>query len=143
MDTNDLHNNVALARALSAVAIGTTGTGKTSAAIDRRGYGGIEFIINYGTITATGAVYTVLMTESDASTGGFTSVADGDMLGTEADAGLAAGTRTSGTTKNTQKKIGYKGNKRYAKLGVISTVTAGTLIAIDAILYNPAQAPTT
>lgn len=133
---NDMHSGITLARAVSAVAVGTTGTGQVGKIIDRRGYGGIEFIVNYGTVTATNAVFTVTMKEGDV-TGTMTSVADTDMIGTEALAGLAAAVRTSGTTKNTQKKIGYKGGKRYVQLGVKSTITAATPVAIDCLLFNP------
>jgi hypothetical protein len=139
---NDLHNRIRVLRGVSPVAIGTTGTGKTSAVIDRQGYGGVEFLLAFGTITATGAVYTVTVLEGDA-TGALTSVADSDLLGTEAAAGVAAATtRTSGTSKNTTRRIGYKGNKRYVACKVASTVTAGTLISVDAVLFNPAIAPT-
>lgn len=139
----DLHNNAYIVRAISPVAIGTTGTGKTSTIIDTRGYHGLEFVISYGTVTATSAVYTVLMTECDTTGGSFTSVADADMLGTEALAGLGATTpRTSGVSKNVTKKLGYVGNKRYVKLKVSSTITATTPISVDAILHHPQITPT-
>lgn len=139
----DLHNNVGIeSHGINAVAVGTTGTGKTTGAVDRAGYGGIEFIISYGAITATNAVFTALMTESDTTNGSFTSVADADMLGTEALAGVAAAaSRTDGTSKNVTKKLGYKGDKRYVKVKVSSTVTAGTPIAIVPVLHNPRHAP--
>jgi hypothetical protein len=132
----DLQSNIAVKRVVSPVAIGTTGTGKTGKIIDRRDYGGVEFIVSYGTVTATNAVFTVVMKEGDV-TGTLTSVADADMIGTEALAGLAAGVRTSGTTKNVSKRVGYKGIKRYVQLNVSSTVTAGTPVGIDAVLFNP------
>lgn len=132
---NDLHSNMKVLRGVSPVAIGTTGTGQVGKIIDRQGYGGLEFIVAYGTITATNAVYTVVVKEGDV-TGTMTSVADADLIGTEALAGLAAAVRTSGTTKNVSKKIGYRGSKRYVQCGVKSTVTAATLVSIDAILFN-------
>lgn len=138
----DLHNNVKVLRAISPVAIGTTGTGKTSTIIDTLGYEGLEFVIDYGTVTATSAVYTVLLTECATTGGSFTSVADADMLGTESSAGLAAAsTRTSGTTKNVSKKLGYVGDTRYVKIKVSSTVTATTPIAVTALLHHPRTAP--
>src|SRR4051812_49770466 len=99
----DLHNNISALRVVSPVAIGTTGTGQTGKVIDRLGYGGVEFIIDYGTITAVNAVFTATMKEGDV-TGTLTSVADGDMLGLEANVVPATGTRTSGTTKNVTKR---------------------------------------
>jgi|SRR5690349_17590056 len=138
----DLHNNVVASRVVAAVAVGTTGTGKTGAVIDRQGYGGLEFLVSYGTVTATNAVFTVVMKEGDV-TGTLTSVADADMLGTEALAGLAAAaTRTSGVSKNVVKRVGYKGDKRYVNLSISSTVTAATPVAVTALLHSPTSAPT-
>lgn len=143
MSGKDLHNNVAISSAaINAVAIGTTGTGKTTGAVDTAGYGGVEFLISYGAITSTTAVFTALMTESDTTNGSFTSVADADMLGSESAAGLGAATRTDGTGDNLVKRVGYKGGKRYVKLKLSSTATAGPPIAIIPVLHNPRHAPT-
>lgn len=139
----DLHNNLKPTNGTHSVAIGTTGTGKTSSVVDTAGYGGVEFLIDYGAITTTTGIFTVLMTEGDTTGGSFTSVADADMLGTEALAGLAAATRADGTTKNVTKRVGYIGPKRYVKVKVSSTGTAGTPIAIIPLLHNPRHAPTT
>lgn len=139
----DFHNNVNVVRGISPIAIGTTGTGQTTAAIDRSGYGAVEFIVEYGAVTTATGVHTVLITESDASTGGFTSVADTDLLGTELAAGLAAATRVSGTTQHVKKKVGYIGTKKYVKAKVSSTATAGTLVSITPLLVNPRHAPVT
>ncbi len=130
----DLYSSHNLQRAISPVAVGTTGTGQTGRIIDRKGYvGPVLFGIGYGSITATNATLTVTVKEGDA-TGAMTSVADADLIGTEAGAGIAAGTpRTSGVNKNVVKKLGYKGAKRYVQCNVKSTVTAGTLISVDAI----------
>lgn len=138
---HDLHNNSRALRVITPVAVGTTGTGQTGKIIDRQGYGGIEFICSYGSITATNAVFTVTVKEGDV-TGTLTSVADADLLGTEALAGVAAAaTRTSGTSKNVVKRIGYKGNKRYVNASIKSTVTAGTIISCEAVLYSPSVMP--
>lgn len=137
---HDMHNNVDAIRAISPVAVGTTGTGLSSQIIDRRGYGGVEFIIGYGTVTATNATVTITLLEGD-TTGALTSVAAADLLGTEANAGLAAATRTSGTSKNVTKRVGYKGGKRYVQLKEVPTVSAGVLISVDAILHNPQVGP--
>lgn len=134
----ELHNNVSVQRVVSPVAIGTTGTGQAGKIIDRQGFGGVEFLVAYGSVTSSTAVFTVTVKEGDA-TGSMTSVADADLVGTEAAAGLAAGARTSGTGKNVTKKVGYKGSKRYVQCGVKSTATAGTLVSIDAVLFNPAS----
>ena len=140
--SNDLHNNSRVLRVVSPVAVGTTGTGKTGAVIDTQGFGGVEFIVSYGTVTATNAVFTVVVKDGTV-TGTLVSVADEFLLGTEDLAGLAAGVRTSGTTKNVTKRVGYVvTTKRYVNASISSTVTAGPPIAIDAVLHNPHVAPT-
>ena len=137
---DDLYSSLKVSRAISPVAIGTTGTGQTGKIIDRKGYiGPVLFDLAYGTITATNATHTVTVKEGDV-TGTLTSVADADLIGTESAAGLAAtATRTSGTSKNVHKKIGYKGAKRYVQINVKSTVTAGTLISANALQRAASQ----
>ena len=138
---HDLHNSTRVLRVVSPVAVGTTGTGQTGKVIDRQGYSGVEFLVSYGTITATAATYTVTVVHGDA-TGTLTSVADADLVGTEALAGLGAATRTSGTGKNVSKRVGYRGNKRYVSANIKSTSTAGTLVSINALLHSPDVGPT-
>ena len=60
---NDLHNNCDGTVVVESIAIGTTGTGQTGGIIDTQGYGGVEFIVNYGAVTATDAVFTVVIKE--------------------------------------------------------------------------------
>ncbi len=138
----DLHSVVRSVVVVAPVAVGTTGTGKTGKVIDTQGYGGVEFLVAYGTVTATNAVITVTCLEG-AVTGTLTSVADGDLQGTELLAGLAAAaTRTSGTSKNVTKRLGYTGAKRYVSMNISSTVTAGPPVSITALLHSPNVAPT-
>lgn len=137
---HDLHNNVQQVRVIPPVAAGTTGTGQTGAVVDRRGYGGVEFICDYGAITATAATFTVTVKEGDA-TGSLTAVADADLLGTEALAGIAAAARVDNSTENVSKRVGYRGSKRYVSVDVVNTATAGTPVAVTAILHSPNVAP--
>jgi len=141
----DLHNNIATPECIPSQTVGTTGTGRTSSIVDRLGYEGVEFVINYGSISATNAVFTPNLQEASATGGPFTSVADIDMLpqaNAETGAGIGAtASRVSGVSKNVSKKLGYIGTKRYLKLKVSSTVTAGANIAADAILHSPTHAP--
>jgi len=139
MAYRDMHNNVDIIRVICPVAIGTTGTGQTGNVIDTRGYDSVEFDISYGAITATGAVFSVTVLEGDA-TGSLTSVADADLLGTEAGAGLAAAARVDNSTENVTKRIGYRGGSRYVRVDVSSTATAGTPVAVNAILGRPHRA---
>jgi hypothetical protein len=146
MPAHDLYHGLKVFNGTHAVAVGTTGTGQASKIIDRAGHSNSDllWLIDYGAITATDAVFTVLMKEGDV-TGTLTSVADIDMLGTEAAAGIAAGTpRTSGSDKNVTKKLGYIGAKRYCEVTVSSTITAGTPVALIPIAVpssRPAAVP--
>ena len=139
---DDLHNNIKVVRALGPVAM-TTSAGLAGKVLDRKGYGGVEFVVSYGAVTATNATIAIVVKEGDV-TGTMTSVADADLLGTEALAALPAQAtaRTSGTGKFVCTRVGYKGKKRYVSASVGKlTVTAATIIAIDAIMHNPNVAP--
>jgi hypothetical protein len=137
----DLHNNVKQVQAIIPAAIGANAT-KTGPVIDRKGYGGVEFITSYGSVTTTGSVVTVVVKEGDV-TGTMTSVADADLIGTEALASLLAATpRSAGTTKEVSKRVGYRGSKRYVQMLMVQTgVTSVGAVAASALLFNPANAP--
>ena len=139
---HDIHSNVRTAVALAPAAL-TTVAGRTGKIIDRQGYGGVEFLVSYGSITATNATITVVVKEGDV-TGTLTSVADANLLGTELLASITATTpRTSGVSKNVSKRVGYRGSKRYVQLSIASsTVTAATIISSTALLHSPELAPT-
>lgn len=141
MSSNDLHNNVKQAIAIIPAAIGANAT-KTGNIIDRQGYGGVEFLVSYGSVTTTGTIVTLVLKEGDV-TGTLTSVADADLLGTEVLASLLAATpRTAGTTKEVSKRLGYKGTKRYVQLSAVQTgVTSVGCVSATALLFNPALAP--
>lgn len=137
-----IHNEVLVKRSIGPVAIGTTGTGQAGKIVDRRGYRRVEFVTSYGNLTATNAVFTLIVKEGDV-TSAMTSIADADLEGTELGAGLAAAAaRTSDTTKLVTKRLGYKGSKRYVQaFKLSSTVTAATPVAVAVVLSEPEQAP--
>lgn len=136
----DLHNNAKIQIVRAPAALGTATAGKV---IDRHAYHGVEFIVEYGARTATNSVFSVIVKEGSA-TGTLTSVADGDLLGTEVNAGLPAeSSHVSGIGKNVAKKIGYKGTKRYVSLTLAATVTAATLVGASALLHSPRVSPAT
>lgn len=137
----DLHNNAKQKLAIIPAAIGANAT-KTGAIIDRQGFGGVEFLVSYGSVTTTGTVVTLVMKEGDV-TGTLTSVADADMLGTETLASLPAATpRAAGATKEVSKRVGYKGSKRYVQLNAVQTgVTSVGCISAVAVLTDPHVAP--
>lgn len=135
MNQSDLHNNVAAK--FGGEAAGAV-TGKV---IDRSGYEGVEFLINYGSVTATNATIIPTVKEGDV-TGTMTSVADANLLGLEANAAIAAAeTRTSGVSKNVTKRIGYIGAKRYVSCSLAQTVTAAARNSVIALLGRPHNAP--
>ena len=135
----DLHNNIKAEVALNVSAI-STNTTTAGNIIDMRGFGAAEFILLSGALTD--GAYTALVQEGDAANlSDAASVADADLLGTEAAASLAL------TDDNAVKKIGYIGNKRYLK-GVATptgTHTVGTPIGIIALrgasAYRPVVTP--
>jgi hypothetical protein len=123
-------------------AAGTTGTGMKGTVIDRKGYNGVEFLVQYGAWTSTTGTVTIRVEECDNSTtGNFTSVADADLLGTEALAGLPAATRTDGVGDKVCKRIGYIGKKRYVRILEVPTGTAAAVLSATCILHTPEVAP--
>lgn len=133
----DLHNNIAPIRGIASVAGAATGK-----VVDLRGYEGCEFIINYGSVTATDATITPVIKEGDV-TGTMTSVADADLLGTEALAAISAGTpRTSNSNKNVVKRVGYVGTKRYVSCSILQTVTAAAPVSVTVLRGVPNIRPT-
>jgi hypothetical protein len=138
---NDLHNNIRTKNVVTAAAIGANAT-KSGIVIDRQGYGGVEFVATYGSVTTTGTIVTLVVKEGDV-TGTLTSVADADLRGTEALASLLAGARAAGTGKEVTKRVGYKGNKRYVTVDAVQTGTTSVgVVAVAAVLHNPANAAT-
>ena len=139
---HDLHNTVRTLRALGPVAL-TTVAGLAGKVLDRQGFNGVEFVIAYGSVTSTNATITPVVKEGDA-TGTMTSVANADLIGTEALAALPAQAtaRTSGAGKFVSTRIGYRGSKRYVSCGIASTtVTAATIVSIVGVMHSPSIVP--
>jgi len=137
---NELHSNIKQARVIGPVAIGANATiaGKI---IDRRDYGGVEFIAAYGAIATTGTVATIVVLEG-AVTGTMTSVADVDLLGTEALASRLGGATTSGSGSNVAKRVGYIGTKRYVRCDVVKSGTTSVgCVSVNAVMFEPYFAP--
>lgn len=136
----DFHNNIKIVRAIEPKAVGTSGiaNGSLSPVIDRQGYESVEFVIGHGTAGATSDTTNVVVYECDTTGGSFTSVADTDLLGTEAAAGLPAQAtaRTSGTGKNISTKVGYIGSKRYLKIRLYGLGHATGIVSCTAVLVN-------
>jgi hypothetical protein len=137
----DMHSNARTLMGIVPVAIGANGT-KTGLVKDRQGFGGVEIVVAYGSVTTTGSVVTLVVKEGDV-TGTMTSVADAFLLGTEALASLPAATpRTAGTTKEVTKRVGYIGNKRYISADLVGTgVTSVGIVGVTYLVHSPMNAP--
>jgi len=132
----DLHDNIKIVRSISPVAGAATGK-----VIDRAGYASCELEISYGSVTATNATIIPVLLEGDV-TGTMTSVADSNMIGLELNASIKqAATRTSGTSKNVTKRVGYIGTKRYVSCNTLQTVTAAVINGANFILGSPVNVP--
>lgn len=134
--SHDLHNNIKVVAAVKPVAVGTTGIagGQLSSAIDRKGYGSVEFVYQSGGSASVADTITPVVYEGDTTNGSFTSAAAADLLGTEAALTLTTSAGKVG-------RVGYKGNKRYVKLRLYGTGTATALVAGSAVLSTPESAP--
>lgn len=141
MGVRSIHDNIRTKNVVTAAAIGANAT-KSGIVIDRQGYGGVEFLLTYGSVTTTGSVVTPVVKDGDV-TGTLASVADTYLLGTEALSALPAATpRTAGSTKEVTKRIGYVGVKRYVTVDMVQTgVTSVGVVGVAAILHSPGVAP--
>jgi hypothetical protein len=133
----DLSNNINIKRVISPVSVADT-TAQVGQIIDKAGYESVTYAIATGSIADADATFTVLLEEGDdASLTDAASVADADLLGTEA---LAA---FQFDDDNECRKLGYKGNKRYTRLTITPVNNASAaLISAVAILGHPMNAPT-
>lgn len=103
----------------------------TSPAIDLQGFNSALVVVNTGAIVSAGD-FTTKLQESDTTTSGdFTDVVAGDLLGAFP-ASLAA---------STVYKVGYKGAKRYIR--TVTTKNGGTSIAAGIVVLrgHPYDAP--
>jgi hypothetical protein len=137
MKNLDLHNKIALARAISPVSVGDN-TAQVGQIVDRQGFSALEYAIVLGSIADADATFTVLVEHGDdAALADAAAVPDADLLGTE----LLAGFQFD--SDNGLRKIGYVGNKRYNRITVTPANNSGAaLIAVAAILGGAADAPT-
>lgn len=133
----DLHNNIAIKRAISPVSVADT-TAQVSQIIDMAGYNSLEFVIATGSIADADATFTVLVEDGAiANLSDAAAVADANLIGTE----LLAGFQFD--DDNECRKIGYTGGKRYVRLTItpVNNASAALLSAV-ALLGHPNNAPT-
>lgn len=134
----DLMNNVHPVVAVAPQVV-ADGSSLLSASIDISGYDSVTFIILTGTLADADATWDVTVHEGDDNTqANHTAVADVDLIGTEALAGIAF------TDDDACKKIGYKGGKRYVSIEIDNVVAnaASAPFAVLALLGHPKSAPT-
>lgn len=131
MASQDLKNNIHVTKALNIAAISSSTT-TAGVEIDTAGYESVTFVIESGAYTD--GTFTPLVQESDTSGSYSGSVADADLIGTEADAALSAAHGRS--------LVGYNGKKRYVKLSIVSTsVSSGATVGATAILGHARHNP--
>ena len=135
----DLMNNIHPVVAVAPQVV-SDGSSILSAAVDTAGYDSVTFVVLLGTLADADATWTVTLHEGDTATqGDHTAVADAEIIGTEALAGIAAA-----TDDGLCRKIGYGGNKRYVSVEIDNGTanTGAAPIAVVAILGHPRRAPT-
>lgn len=134
----DMHSNIKVLNAITPQAVGTTGAanGKLSGILDRQGYEAVEFVFQSGASASVADTITPVVFEAAATGDSFTSVADADLLGTE------AGQKLTLTAAGVS-KIGYIGTKRYLKLRLYGVGTATAIVSAVAVMGNASRVPTT
>lgn len=133
----DLHNNIHVKRAISPVSVADN-TAQVSQIIDRRGFDSLEFLIITGALADADATFTVLVEDGEqANLSDAAAVPDLQLLGTEALASFKF------DDDDKVFKIGYKGERRYARLTITPAANASAgLLAAVAVLGHPALVPT-
>lgn len=131
MASVDLKSTVKFDNALNIQAI-SSNTTTAGVEIDTQGFDSVTFEIITG--ARTDGTVTPLVQESDVSGSYSGSVADEDLIGTEAAAALSAA--------HSRSELGYVGKKRYVKLSLVSTavssgLTAGASVVLGSAKHNP------
>lgn len=133
----DQKNDLKVANALD---IQTIATDTTTAGdiLDLQGFNACTFAFHTGTVTD--GDYTVLIEHGDDSgLSDAAAVADADLIGTEAGASF-----TDDGDDNLVGTIGYRGDKRYVRLSIVSAnTTSGAVVGATAILGHAHSAPVT
>lgn len=133
--SKELHGNKKYLEAIAPVAANRTNGTVTGATIDRAGYNAaVEFVAQSGAVTdGSHAVQVFAGDASDMSDEAQVTSAD-DLVGT-APTFVAA-------DDNVTKKIGYRGNKRYSRIKLVTTgATTGGIINAIAVLGEAQHIP--
>lgn len=134
MAKRDLFDNVEIGgTAVPAAAHAASIALSASTTIDTYGYHGVVLSVLVGTITDSTHLLALYEADTD-STGSFTAVAAGDMLGSF----------PANLTSNTNVKVGYIGAKRYLRVPLTWTTGGGGtggVYGVQAILGYPLHKP--
>ncbi|QEX18504.1 hypothetical protein FRZ44_38110 [Hypericibacter terrae] len=133
----DIHNDIKVSRAISPAAAVTDNTAFVSEILDTANFAANELLIATGSLADAGATFTVLLEESAADDmSGANSVADADLIGTEAAASFDQ------DDDDSTFKLGYRGNKRYIRATITPAGNAGNaFIAAMWVQMNGRTAP--
>lgn len=134
----DLHNNIKRVKAIAPVVV-TDNTAQVSDIIDLQGFESCEFVIITGVLADADATFATTMTVGDDS-----GLSDGAAPATSDLIGTLAAASFTFADDNVTKKVGYVGNKRYARITITPTNNTGAApMAAVAELGAPRHAPTT
>lgn len=127
------------------VSAASDNTAVVSPIVDRLGFDSLTFFIVTGTLVDADATFTVLVEDSDASNmTPATAVADGDLVPADPASTATPEEQASFTfaADGAERKIGYRGTKRYVRLTVTPANNTGAApIAVVPVLGAPARAP--
>jgi hypothetical protein len=134
----DLHNQLVVKRALSAVSVGDN-TAAVAQIIDRQGYEALTFAIDIGAVADPDATFAITIDHGDAANlSDAAAVTAADLIGTLALAGFQF------DSDDTTRKISYVGTKRYVRMTITPTSNAtAALLSVVAVLGLPRAAPKT
>lgn len=130
----EMFNNITFKRVISPVSVADN-TAQVGQVIDHQGYSQAVYAIVTGSLADADATFAVLLEESDASGSGFTTVADGDLLGTAALAGFTF------ADDDKCRKLGYKGTKRYTRLTITPANNAAAALMSAVCVMTPRLKP--
>lgn len=129
----DLHNSIKVSRAISPVSV-SDNTAQVSQILDTANFNANELVIATGSIADADVTFTVLIEEGDQSNlSDAASVADADLLGTEAQAGFQY------DDDNETRKIGYIGSKRYIRATITPANNTGAALIAAAWVQSGAR----
>lgn len=130
----DLHNDINIVQVLKPDAIDND-IPRVGTVVDNKDYDAVEYVINIGTLADLGAIFTVLLEDSnDNST--YAAVADTFLLGT------MQLLQFQFNNNDEVRRIGYNGSKRYTRMTITPTNNSDSAaFGVVAIQGAPIHAP--